>query len=1032
MKRNLSRVLQTKALTLSIATITAGLAYTPALQAQEGELEEIQVTGSRIRATDGMVTPVPVTALNLTELSSFQPGSTIAEQLDTLPQFFNTNTSQRGGGVLFGDGGGSYLNMRNLGAKRTLVLFDGSRVVPADKRGSVNIDTLPTALIRTVDVVTGGASAAYGADALGGVTNFVLDREFEGLKIETGTGITEQGDGERWNLSVAGGAQIGDRLNVIGSVQAMKINQISREAHELDGDWFQRWGWVTNPAWSPGNTSVPQRLTVPNVVSSEHSPTGVIWARDGANSRSPLIPFSLNGMTFLEDGSGVRPFIQGDIYAAPNAPGSTKSMTGGPEAAIGNRSFGTGVAGNEVISRSAFVGLQYDITDTLSAYAQVLAGRSESNFVSYRGGSSLQDGWFATIYRDNAFLPDSVAAAMDEAGIDSFQLHKLGSDRGAAEPSVGSDNKGVFNTYSWSVGFDALLPNGWDLSGSWQSGESHKRTGIYDEIRVDRMFLAMDAVRDPDTGAIVCNVQRYNPTPEQLLEAAAGHLASPGGSPGGTNPPPSTDPLLSPIGLDNSVRDCQPWNVLGMGNASQAALDYMTSPKMGDSVVKQDFAELLVTGDLLEGWAGTINFAAGLTWRDQEFTDRALPTSIDVLGPPLNAPGIGVRGIPPGFTGGSANLHQFSTVPNVDGQYDVWEWFGEINVPLWVSGSGPQRLDSSLAFRQSDYSSIGRVESWKGGLDLQVTNDLRVRATKSRDVREANFSERFDFQGGGGSVNDPRFNNTSFQITTVSGGNPDLKPEMADTIVAGLVYQPSWLPGFRASTDWYEVKIRDSISTLGIQRIVDECELNGVAELCAQFERDPTTGFIGRVFNTYLNVAQARVEGVDFELGYAMEPNFFDNELETLNFRMLGGYIIERADTPLGGEPLDQSGWVGTPDLTAVATMTYGLGPYSVQLQQRYIASTLNKNTGASSSWVEGIDVDTLKISSASYTNLQLGYTGEAGNGGEWRVAFNVTNLFDRHPPIIANYGTRGGAQTISSNYDEFGRRYQLSLNMSF
>src|SRR5690606_16530309 len=117
--------------------------------------------------------------------------------------------------------------------------------------------------------------------------------------------------------------------------------------------------------------------------------------------------------------------------------------------------------------------------------------------------------------------------------------------------------------------------------------------------------------------------------------------------------------------------------------------------------------------------------------------------------------------------------------------------------------------------------------------------------------------------------------------------------------------------------------------TLGVQRIVDECEINGVAALCAQFERDPATGFIGRVFNTYLNVAQAKVEGIDFEVAYAMEPDFFANELETLNFRMLGGYIKERSDTPLGGTPLDQSGWLATPDLTAIATLTYGLGNYS-------------------------------------------------------------------------------------------------------
>ena len=1032
MKSSLTRrtTFKTRALCAALAAATAGTAWTQAAFGQE-ELEEIQVTGTRIRATDGMVTPVPVTAVTAAELSTFQPGATVAEQLSALPQFFNNNTSQRGGGVLFGDGGGSYLNMRNLGTNRTLVLFDGSRVVPADKRGGVNVDTLPTALMRTVDVVTGGASAAYGADALGGVTNFILDREFEGLKVEVGSGVTERGDGARWNFSVAGGTTIGERTNVIGSVQALHVNQINREADELD-DWYQRYGWVTNPAWTPGNTSVPQRLTVRNVISSEHSPTGVIWARTGSNSASPLRPFAMNGMTFLEDGSDVRPFVQGSIYAAPNRSGSTKSMSDSPEFGIANRAFGTGIAGNEVVSRSAFVAIKHDFTDKFSAYAQALVGRSESNTVSVRGGASLQDGWFATIYRENAFLPASVGAAMDAAGITSFQLHKLGAFEGAAEPGVGSDNKGVFGTYSWSVGFDAELPNGWDLRGSWQSGESHKRTGIYDEIRVDRMFLAIDAVRDPATGAIVCNVQRYNPTPAQLQAAVAGRLESPGGAPGGTTPPLSTNPLLSPIGLDNTVRDCQPWNVFGNGNASQAALDYMMTPKMGDSYVNQDFAELLVTGDLLEGWAGTINFAAGLTYRDQSFTDNALPREIDVLGPPLNAPTLGIRGIPPGFTGGSANLHQFSTVPDVEGQYDVWEWFAEVNVPVWERASGPQRIDSSLAFRRSDYSSVGTVDSWKGGIDFQLLEDLRFRITKSRDVREATFSERFDFQGGGGSVNDPRFNNTAFQITTVSGGNPDLRPEEASTLVAGLVYQPGWLDGLRVSADYYDIKIKDAVSTLGIQRIVNECEINKVQELCSKFERDPATGFIGRVFNTFLNVAQARVEGVDFETSYSMEPNFLDSESESLNFRLLGGYIMERADTPLGGQPLDQSGWLGTPDLTMVASLTYGFGPYSVMLQQRHIASTLNKNTGASSSWVVGRDVDTLNISSGNYTNFQFGYTGELSNGGEYRLNLNVTNLFDRAPPIVPSYGTRGGAQSIPQDFDEFGRRYQLSLNVSF
>src|SRR5690606_27840672 len=203
----------------SIAAVFAGVTIGSGVNAQDaGSLEEVVVTGSRIRQSQGMVTPTPVTSVGPQELLTYEPGGTVAEQLDALPQFFSNETAQRGGGTLFGTGGGSYLDMRDLGRERSLVLLDGARVVPADKRGAVNVDTFPTALISRVDVVTGGASAAYGADALGGVTNFVIDREFEGLKFGAGTGKSEWGDGDRWDFSVAGGTRIGEKLNLIGSI----------------------------------------------------------------------------------------------------------------------------------------------------------------------------------------------------------------------------------------------------------------------------------------------------------------------------------------------------------------------------------------------------------------------------------------------------------------------------------------------------------------------------------------------------------------------------------------------------------------------------------------------------------------------------------------------------------------------------------------------------------------------------------------------------------------------------------------------
>jgi len=131
--------------------------------------EEVVVTGTRVRQTTGMAEPTPVTVMSVTELNELNPGSTLAEQLDELPQFFATPTAQRGGNAVSTTAGGSYLNLRGMGLNRTLVLLDGTRVAPADANGSVNVDNFPAALMERVDIVTGGASAAYGADAVAGV-----------------------------------------------------------------------------------------------------------------------------------------------------------------------------------------------------------------------------------------------------------------------------------------------------------------------------------------------------------------------------------------------------------------------------------------------------------------------------------------------------------------------------------------------------------------------------------------------------------------------------------------------------------------------------------------------------------------------------------------------------------------------------------------------------------------------------------------------------------------------------------------------
>ena len=192
---------------------------------------------------------MPITAVTPADLESLKPGATIADQLDQLPQFFQTQSAQRGGGALFGGAGRSVIDLRAMGPQRTLVLLDGARLAPADRDGSVHVDNIPTALISQIEVVTGGASAAYGADALAGVTNFRLNRTFDGMDLSASFGETADNMGQNRGVSWAYGTETGERGHLITSLENQKIDPIDYDPLEL-GNWFRRYGIVANPAWS--------------------------------------------------------------------------------------------------------------------------------------------------------------------------------------------------------------------------------------------------------------------------------------------------------------------------------------------------------------------------------------------------------------------------------------------------------------------------------------------------------------------------------------------------------------------------------------------------------------------------------------------------------------------------------------------------------------------------------------------------------------------------------------------------------------
>src|SRR5690606_7313963 len=256
---------------------------------------------------------------------------------------------------------------------------------------------------------------------------------------------------------------------------------------------------------------------------------------------------------------------------------------------------------------------------------------------------------------------------------------------------------------------------------------------------------------------------------------------------------------------------------------------------------------------------------------------------------------------------------------------DVWEWFGEFNLPVWAAESGRRRIDTNLAFRRSDYSASGTIDSWKLGAEVQLMASLRFRATRSRDVRAPTFGAQFEAGGGGANIVDP-VDGTSYTITALSGGNPNLRPEEADTFTAGFVYTPTfadWIDGFQLAADYYEIDVEGRVGSLGAQRIIEEC-MAGDQSLCTLITRSPITGGGGRVFNVNVKLAAALRLARASEMRYQREPDFCASARESLFFRLFAGCLRENTVTTTVYR--DDGGSQASPEWNATATVGYSVG----------------------------------------------------------------------------------------------------------
>ena len=960
MRRIKSIVLGTTALSLCVF---AGVAQAqeaapppadqPAAEAQAGGGGEIVVTGTRIMR-NGYDAPTPTTIVTAEQLDTSSPVS-VTQGLNKLPQFAGSQTQAGSNGGL-GSGGvnniGSFLNLRNFGTLRTLILLDGKRVPSTNFDGNVDVDTLPQALVQRVDVVTGGVSAVYGSDAVTGVVNYVLDREFTGVKGLAQAGISQYGDGGSQRVSLTAGLPFaGGRGHVLVSGEYRNEDGVAtKEARP----WFHDQLLTGN-----GSAATPY-LSVNFGRENDRSFSGLIRSTSAIN---PGIPASLANMQFNADGT-LRPFNKG-------TPTNSANFSSGGD---GTYHPATSLLAS-LETKQLFGRAQYELSDAITAYAQVsysTLGSHHSQATANRADTSTSK---PIIFADNAFLSPAVSSIMTGNNIQSLTLSLRGLYIG--RPDFEINTKNLIGT----VGFEGKIGGRfhWDLSYTYGKGQTDQIQ--HDNGNNPKFYAATDAVRDPASGKIVCRVS---------LTASA-----------------------------NLYPGCVPLNIFGdhRGEAAQeAAIAYINDDTAWYSTNRTDDVVANFGGDLFNLWAGPISFNINGEYRHQDFNLRS---SLEATAP------VSFAGLRPNGWVASTLAYTGVLVSSGSGSQEVYEVGGELVVPLLKDSSLGKSLDLSGAARYTHYRTSGGVNTWKLGLTYAPIDGLSFRGVVSRDIRAPTLYELFQPNSirNLGSPVDPYGPAVTYQ--QIAGGNANLVPEVARTYTLGAVLNPSFLPGFSASIDYYHIKIDNIIGLVPTDVQLRDCPPNtNASPFCQNITRN-SAGVLQSVFTGPTNGAFAQTHGVDLDMSYrSAVPAFGDDG--AIGLRLFVAYqpSFERRNYPTD-RTLDYAG-VGDGYFSKwriTTELNLKVAGFDLTILNRYKSGV----TRSADPNLIYVDPD---LGGYDITDLTIGRDVKV-SGASARFFVNVGNLFNQAPRILAN-DSPGQVTPVVNGDDVMGRYFTSGIRFKF
>jgi len=963
----------------------------------EQEVERISVTGSRIRRP-GAVSTSPIFSMNAEELSFLQEPE-VERILKVLPSTIPGD----GANVNNGSAGASTVDLRGLGTERTLILMNGRRMTPFNYDGEVDTAAIPTALLESVDVVTGGASAVYGSDAISGAINFIMKKDFEGVELQYNHAVTGESDGQKDNISLTIGSNSADgKGNLALSVSWLNRDQVllgDRPLGLLGIDSETGAGLDEYNAGLPP-VAAPAGCDAPNVVDF----TKGSGSTTAIPTRFALVGYAPADGQFRNDGTlgadcsrfNFNPF---NFYQTPQERYSATAIGHyeiNDNATVYSTFNYNRVSVSTQVAPSGTFGARFDIP-----LANSFIGDQARQYMIDAGNDALAAGLLNVVVTDDdgiSSIPVNNWQDINENGVvDAADYLNVQLRRRTVEFGARSE---LYNTDQFSLlaGVEGELYGDWMYDVSYQYGETNRVTTRGGYTNLGNIQNALDSVDG--------------------------------------------------VNCKNGVSSCVPINLFGgLGTITPEMSAYSTATALQTQAYTQEI--ILVTAD------GPVEFIK-TPWSEEElsisvgYEHRKETGSLE--------PDECLKEAPASCQGGAGG-----NLLAINGGFTSEELFIEGILPVLEDVAFAERVDVEFGYRGADYTSVGSVDTWKLGATWQPTDNVLVRVMQQSATRAPNVGELSSpvvtgldnatldpcsianagnidatlnalclstgmVQAQVGAVQDI----ISGQINTFEGSDPDQAPgaEDAETFTAGFVYSADFLDNFVLTVDYYDIEVKGYISEFAPQEVLDGCYKGGDTVACSKIKRiggDLTLAGAGvELFTT--NLKSRKAEGVEVNVDFSFDLG----EMGELSFNAnVNKYLTHKQQSSDQATVIDCKGKFGTTcsptaDVRWVQRTTWSWNDLTVSAQWRHMSGV-----DIQSDQVEDTFEQFRSIDSYDYVDLFASYH----YGDNTKFTFGVDNVFEKDAPVLGGEvgeTAYNSGNTFPSTYDNLGRMYKVGVKFTF